>query len=968
MASKQPGTFDRAAFVAAVREAIEKAAPKNLEEAEDFKADGVKEQISGQVKEGKEDSQKDIKEATDAPPDTSKAKPKPVEPLRDEPVGQAPAAVGAASAMPPPAPAPTTDLSAGPQSVDAKMAEAEVTDEQIQKSNEPEFKSALDARDQAKEHAAAAPADYRKDEQGILGKAKGDAAGLEAQGLQQMHGARGQAFAQAVGHKQGAKSADEAKRAKVATDIQGIYDRTKADVTKTLDGLDGKVDAAFTQGEGQARKRFEDHVGAQMDAYKEERYSGLLGKGRWLKDKLAGMPSEVNRFYTEGKTRYLADMDGVIGRIADIVGTGLNAARVRIAQGKAEITKYVAQLPQDLKQVGKEAEDKLSSQFDQLESDVDAKQSELVDTLARKYVESRDALDARIDEMKAANRGLVDKAIDAVVGVVKTILQLKTMLLGVLAKAADVIGLILQDPIGFLGNLIRGITAGLTQFVGNIATHLQQGLMGWLTGALGNAGIELPKTFDLKGIFGLVMQLLGLTYRTIRARVVKLVGEKVMGRLEQSVDVFKVLMSEGVGGLWRFVSDRLGDLEETVLGGIKTFIIEKVIKAGITWLIAFMNPAAAFIKACKAIYDIVMFIVERGSEIMSFVGSILDSIGAIATGSIGVVIDKVEQSLAKALPLAISFLASLLGLGGISDKVRTIIQKVKAPIDKAIDFVVMGAVRGAKKLFGWAKGKAKSVKDRFTGKGADAAPEPEPSPTQHGGAKPLTQNVTAHLGIKHTVESVPGQPVTMASRKGVLITKATATRNALKNQDPFPTDQDEALAALIAAAEAVDEAARKADLEVKRTGKEGAAQDVWRAAMNTLIAAIGGYCDRYDRSDIDEVEEKEPPIELLVASAHNMSPREYVKHWKGKNDTERRENSKNNGPGQFLYSMTEERVMELQKDTLLTGEIGRSSGGTIHAFKTYSFQIGWANDKEAYTLRAELTGPKAKKSIHSHPR
>ena len=72
--------------------------------------------------------------------------------------------------------------------------------------------------------------------------------------------------------------------------------------------------------------------------------------------------------------------------------------------------------------------------------------------------------------MKAANNGLVDKAIDAVAGVIKTILQLKNMLLGVLAKAAGVIGDIIADPIGFLGNLVDGIKAGLTRFVGNIAT------------------------------------------------------------------------------------------------------------------------------------------------------------------------------------------------------------------------------------------------------------------------------------------------------------------------------------------------------------------------------------------------------------------------------------------------------------------------------------------------------------------
>ena len=247
--------------------------------------------------------------------------------------------------------------------------------------------------------------------------------------------------------------------------------------------------------------------------------------------------------------------------------------------------------------------------------------------------------------------------------------------------------------------------------------------MGWLTGALGGAGIELPKTFDIKGIFSLVLQVLGLTYASIRARVVKQVGEPVVAKLEQTVDIFKVLISEGLGGLWRFVQDRIGDLEDTVIGGIKDFIIEKVIKAGITWLIAFMNPAAAFIKACKAIYDIIMFLIERGSEIMAFVNSILDSIAAVAKGNIGAMASKIEDSLAKALPLMISFLASLLGLGGISDKIRSLIQKVQAPINKAIDFVIQGAVKGAKKLFGKP---AKWVKDKYNkGKAVGPGQGPE---------------------------------------------------------------------------------------------------------------------------------------------------------------------------------------------------------------------------------------------------
>src|SRR5262249_49448564 len=160
----------------------------------------------------------------------------------------------------------------------------------------------------------------------------------------------------------------------------------------------------------------------------------------------------------------------------------------------------------------------------------------------------------------------------------------------------------------------------------------------------------------------LVLQILGLTYASIRARVVKIVGEPVVAKLEQVADVFKVLITEGPAGLWKWIQGQLSNLEDMVLGTIKTFVIEKVIKAGITWLIGILNPAAAFIKACQAIYNIIMFIFERGQEIMEFVNSVLDSIVAIAQGSLGGVASLIENSLAKILPLAISFLAALLGL------------------------------------------------------------------------------------------------------------------------------------------------------------------------------------------------------------------------------------------------------------------------------------------------------------------
>ncbi len=68
----------------------------------------------------------------------------------------------------------------------------------------------------------------------------------------------------------------------------------------------------------------------------------------------------------------------------------------------------------------------------------------------------------------------------------------------------------------------------------------------------------------------------------------------------------------------------------------------------------------------------------------------------------------IEGALSAALPVAISFLANLLGLGGISEKIKSIIGKVRAPVEKAVDWVIGKAVAGLKKVGGLLTGKGKN--------------------------------------------------------------------------------------------------------------------------------------------------------------------------------------------------------------------------------------------------------------------
>ncbi|MDM9583741.1 DUF4157 domain-containing protein [Nostoc sp. GT001] len=698
-----PG-FDAAAFKAKLMERIADMAPKNLEEADNFKnnnkLDSVKGDLSGQVKEEQKSSQGQLEEKTKEKPDASGIEAKQVTPLPKNEPGTAPTGVDADKAAPKSkgqaeVEAPLQDDS---KKLDQQMKEADVTEEQLANSNEPEFQGALAAKKDAQTNAQEAPPQYRQKEQGILATAQATAEATAQQHLQAMHGIRTQNLGQ-VGEQQiGAKSKDEQARTKVAGDINKIYDKTKGKVEKTLGELDGQVIQAFDAGAADAKIAFEDYVGKRMDDYKSDRYSGILGPGKWLIDKLFGMPSEVNAFYQEGRQLYINQMDGVINKVVAIISKGLTQAKAEIASGKQEIQNYVNQLPQDLKGVGQQAAADIDNKFEELQQSVDDKQDELIDTLAQKYKENLEAVDARIEEMKAANKGFIQKAFDFIVGVIKTIIELTKMLLQVLARVAGVVGQILKDPIGFLTNLIQAVKQGFLNFMNNIGKHLQQGLIGWLTGTMAETGIEMPENFDLKGIFSLAMQLLGFTYEAIRAQAVKRLGEEKVSRLEQTVDVFQVLASQGVAGIWEFVQEKMGDLNALVIEPIKNFIIEKVITAGIEWILSLLTPASAFIKAAKAIYEIVKFFIERAQQIADLINAILDAIGAIASGAIDQAIKSVENALAKSLPVVISFLASLLGLDGIASKVQAIFRKLRKPMEKAVDWVIDKGAKAFKKV------------------------------------------------------------------------------------------------------------------------------------------------------------------------------------------------------------------------------------------------------------------------------
>ncbi len=696
-AADEPVPFDATTFKNDVKAAVEKIAPpKNLDEADRFEESGKAAEATTiatrLVKGGQTATEKPIASSTAAPPDKTGLRPKPVSDLVNDPVGQAPLTVGATSVVPAPKPEAATDLTAGPRSVDDAMAAQDITVPQLEEANEPRFTAALGARQAVGDQAAAAGPAYRGEEAALLPTVAASAGSHESKALTGMYAARVGALHDARGAKAHTRDEDQQRRNDVNQALLDIHADTKGNVERILRTLDKTVTTMFTEGEADARYTFEHYVAFKMEEYKDDRYGGLGGGALWLKDRFFDLPSEVNAFYARGRSFYLSKLDRTIDAIAVTIGASLAMATLAIRYGRWRVKQLLTTLPAGLVQLGVDTAQQLDQRFDLLTSDVSAARDHLVDIVARAYVDSTKKLDDRITELQEENKGLATRAIEFAEEVGHTIAELGRLLWRILVKTASVVGSILRHPIRFFGHLVDAIGEGFSLFVDRIGKHLEDALLDLLFGDLGKTGITLPTSLDFAGLFDLVCQVLQIRWVDLRARLIDKIGLPAVLHLEQVADIFRLLVDKGVGGLWELALKRLAELPDLVIGALKTYVIEQVVKAGIAYIVSLLTPASAFIKACQGIYQLLSFIVQKARQIADFIDAVLDSMAAIADGDTAAAAEKIDAALAGALKLALGFLAKLAHLDAIAEKARAVIEAIRAPVRRMVDGIIDSTV------------------------------------------------------------------------------------------------------------------------------------------------------------------------------------------------------------------------------------------------------------------------------------
>ncbi|GAB2577917.1 eCIS core domain-containing protein [Spirosoma areae] len=273
----------------------------------------------------------------------------------------------------------------------------------------------------------------------------------------------------------------------------------------------------------------------------------------------------------------------------------------------------------------------------------------------------------------------------------------------IVAKAMQAYEDIKRDPMAFLGNLLKAVKLGFSQFFGNIGTHLLNGLVGWLTSELKQANIQPPKDFTFRSVLTFVLDVLGISME----KIWKKIGEhpkigpqkvaKIRGMLDRLTGIWsfvKEVMEEGPGAIWKHIQDQLANLWDMVLDKVKSWIMEQIIDKMVTKLLSMLDPTGimAVINSFIAFYRAVQSFIERLREILEVVSSFVGGVAEIARGVVTTGANFLERTMANALPTIIGFLANQVGLRGLGSRINEMIQSVQALVDKGLTWLVNKAV------------------------------------------------------------------------------------------------------------------------------------------------------------------------------------------------------------------------------------------------------------------------------------
>jgi DNA/RNA non-specific endonuclease len=603
--------------------------------------------------------------------------------------------------------------------IDDAMNEYRLSDDQLAESREPTFVETLKVKKEALEKVVETPNAYRSQESAILDHASGQTDTSLATAMREMLNFSRGIGTSVYGGQKNTESKIKARRRQIKDDIDGFYNSTVTDVNRILKEMTSKVKEDFTNALKNQTDTFNKNVQERISDYygdwriddelfgpdpvvvnpdgttrpltKEEVY-GLIYRG----EKIETINPDVYKIFVEEKNSFLRNMDRELDSIALNVQTGLTDAHNRIQKCADDIANYKSNLKGDELVYATRLEQDIKVKFENLESSIDDAREDLLQTMADQYNENVSQLEKTFKEINdELKKSWLDRAVEFVETVGKTIYQLADLLLSILVRMAHLVWDIIKHPIRFFETLVSGLGQGIANFISNIGTNLQEAFWTWITGATPVQNIHLSSSSGIASLFELVIQVLSLGPADIRAIVERVLGKEFMHMVdkgialgEKALEPVTILLTKGPGALWEYIQDQVSSIIQSSFDRIRESVFNTFVEKALKWIAGFFIPGGGFVKVVKAIFNAFQFVADNLENIRQFFDSVFDSMESAVQGNTEGVANKIVVGLKKGVVLALDFLAKQLGLDKIIDGVHNIIQSIRRPIVRAIEWVL----------------------------------------------------------------------------------------------------------------------------------------------------------------------------------------------------------------------------------------------------------------------------------------
>jgi len=703
-----PPAFDRAAFIASVLAEVQRIAPDTLNDVMEFESRGtaglVQSAVESEAGTAASDTQSPLNQAATADPGPGQS-PRSQQELAVEEPGPQPGSVRADRAMPPPRTESEVDLRSDTMRAENILREACITRPFMDEHGDPELTGAAAAQDNLAEATQQAPESYREQESNALQNAQGSASAQGRGGVQDLFESRSGNFAD-VGNAQGQTAVENArKRQAVSNEVNTIFTETQTAVTDRLDTVTTDAGTTFDTEAGAAVTKFESFIRENAERFENNWFEDLLDV---VTDILFDPPPrEVMEFYANGRRQFITDMEAAIGSVADIVETGLREAKELVVDGKRRVDEKLSGLGDDLADFRSTIADQMNERFSGLEGDINSRQGDLVNGLAQRYKRSLEQvrdIEAQVrDEYTTwvdSARETFNAAVDFVTGWIERL----TSIVGGAATR------IIREPGKFLSNLGQGIMQGLGMFKDNIGDNIQGAVVTWLTGNLGSAGIQLPRSFDAKGLIGFAIELVGLGLTNIKNIARRVFGRTVVAAIEAGVagaehikQLFDILAAEGPSGLYDHLRGEFERIKGELMEEIGKALAQSLIVAGIRKVLGIISGlvsggVGAVITIVTTIIDMVLWFRDNAAQLAELISTIASMAMAVLNGNVSALANGINNVLKRLLPIALSFVGALVGIGGVVRKIQQIFRAIRRPATRAITALFRRLKRGISRV------------------------------------------------------------------------------------------------------------------------------------------------------------------------------------------------------------------------------------------------------------------------------